>query len=314
LGNLTDARILLVTGKGGVGKTTVCATLGLWLSQRGQRTIIAETSGATQIAPLFGIQTGGYKPVQIRPGLSTVSITPQAAIEDYVVQQVRFRRLYKMVFRNRVMGPFIDAVPGLHDAVQLGKVFDLDRQRNADGTHTWDTIIVDAPATGHGLTMLAAPSAMMELTRSGPMYEGVKLVQDVIGSRARTAIVLVSLPEDLPTSETLQLYSRLGPAKAQLVACVLNQVMAPPLAHREDWAVARQTLSEHPAPAIQEAVGLIDNWYDQLERQKLARARLEENLPVPVLDLPRLPTVDLSTEHLHDLSNDLGASFFGGAE
>ena len=126
--NLLDHRILIVTGKGGVGKTTLCAALGLAASQQGAKTLIVETSGARRIASIFGLRSDGYKTTQLTPRLSTLSITPKEAIEDYIVQQLHFRRLYKLIFENRVMGPFIDAVPGLHDAVQLGKVWDLERQ------------------------------------------------------------------------------------------------------------------------------------------------------------------------------------------
>lgn len=121
---LLDHRILVVTGKGGVGKSTVCAALGLLAARQGKRVVVTETSGAQVLPGLFGVQSRGYEPVRLAPGLDTLSITPLEAIEDYVVQQIKVRRLYEMVFRNRVMGPFIDGVPGLHDAVQLGKVWD----------------------------------------------------------------------------------------------------------------------------------------------------------------------------------------------
>ena len=123
-----DARIVVVTGKGGVGKTTVSAALALAAARKGQRVLLCETNGSNAVARIFRRQTRGYEQIEVANGLWTQSITSAAAIEDYVVQQIKFRKLYKMVFRNRVMGPFLDAVPGLHDLIQLGKFFDLERE------------------------------------------------------------------------------------------------------------------------------------------------------------------------------------------
>ena len=169
--SLLDKRIIIVTGKGGTGKTTIAAALGLWAARSGKKTLICETHGTNRVCPLFGRTSDGYEPVQVHRGLHVLSITSESAIEDYVVQQIKVKKLYKLVFRNRVMGPFMDAVPGLHDAVHLGKVFDLAREVDGDGNNTWDLVIVDAPATGHGLHMFDSPRAMMELTRAGPVYE-----------------------------------------------------------------------------------------------------------------------------------------------
>ena len=211
----TSPRVVLVTGKGGVGKTTVALAIALRYAERGLSTVLVETAGAEQIPEIFGVEGQGYTPTQVAPGLWTLRLTPEEAIEDYVVQQVRFRRLYAMVFKNRVMGPFIDAVPGLHDAVQLGKIFDLHRE-SAGGRPRWDRIVVDAPATGHGLTMLGSARSLMDLTRAGPLHDGVKQVQDVIGDPQRTGVVLVSLPESLPVNETIELGARLGESRALL--------------------------------------------------------------------------------------------------
>lgn len=281
--SLLDKRILMVTGKGGVGKTTVSVAIALAAAARGKRVIIAETSGAEVVPPLFDSLRGGYEPHPVSAGVSTLSITPEAALEDYVVQQIRFRSLFKLVFRNRIVKPFTDAVPGLHDAVQLGKVFDLERASRPGGQPLWDLIVVDAPATGHGLTMLGSAQTMMDLTRAGPMFEGVRQVQEVMADPVRSALVLVSLPESMPTSETLDLYRRLDDQqRAQVGAVVLNSLYPRPLP-QEDWDAARPLLADAP-PAVAEAAAMVDRWQGRVQQQADARAKLA-GIPCPLLEL-----------------------------
>src|SRR5688572_30081635 len=117
--SVLDRRVVLVTGKGGVGKTLVSTLIALRAARAGRRVLLCETSGAERVPSLFGQRGKGYEITEVAPGVDTMSINSEAAIEDYVVMQLRFRRLYRMVFRNRVVGPFVDAVPGLHDLVQL---------------------------------------------------------------------------------------------------------------------------------------------------------------------------------------------------
>lgn len=304
--SLFDHKIIVVTGKGGVGKTTVCAALGLLAAERGLRTLITETSGARILPGIFGTRSRGYLPVALAPRLETLSITPLEAIEDYVIQQIKVRKLYELVFRNRVMSTFVDAVPGLHDAVQLGKVWDCAVQmRGPDGRPRWDLVIVDAPATGHGLTMLQAPRSMMELTRAGPMYRANANVDRDISDPARTRIVLVSLPEEMPVAETLDLHRRLGDRRRQLSFCVLNEVHPRPTITGEEWTQARPALRQPQDPAIDEVVGFVDRWMDRVAFQDDARERLRRGLEIPVVDLPYMVHRDLSPADLESLAHHL---------
>jgi len=296
-------RILLVTGKGGVGKTTVAATLANQAAGRGERTILVETSGARVAPGLFGRPSEGYAPVVMAPRLSAISITPEAAFEDYVLQQIKVRRLYKLVFENRIMSPFVEAVPGLHDALQLGKVMDLERDTHR-GTRVWDRIIVDAPATGHGLTMMGAARAMMDLTRAGPMFEGLRQVHAVLDDPAKTGLVLVALPEEMPVNETLDLWEQLGDSRAQVRLCVLNQVH-PRLCGDQDWAAASAHLQQLASPAVAEAMDLVARTISRSNRQEEAHTRLAAGLTVPVVDLPTLTHGVRSRDDLESLGQAL---------
>ena len=295
---LLDRRVLLVTGKGGVGKTTVAASLAVEAASRGKRVLLAETQGATRIPELFGRRPSGYEVQPLGPDLYTLSITGERAIEDYVVQQVKVRAIYKMVFRNRVMGPFMDGVPGVHDLVQLGKIMDLERERSF-GRPVWDLIVVDAPATGHGLTMLDGPRAMMELTVAGPFHEGARQIHDLFVDPVRTGLVLVTLPEEMPVNETLDLHERLGSYRDQVMGCVLNEVHPRPFEPLDAWERVRPHL-EH----LGEPVELNDRAVHRARNQVRARERLAA-LGCPVLELPLLASRTLRVPELEGLGRRL---------
>ncbi len=286
-----DRRVVLVTGKGGVGKTTVSALLALRAARAGKRVLLCETSGVEQVPGIFGVQGKGYEPVEVAPRLHTLSIRSEAAIEDYVVMQLRFRRLYRMVFRNRVVGPFLDAVPGLHDLIQLGKVFDLERSQVA-GRPEWDLLVVDAPATGHGLTMLASPRAMMELTVTGPFHDNAASVAALFEDPRRTGLVLVSLPEEMPLRETEELYQRLGPSRPLVRALILNELHPSPVPDPAIYLELRPALETGTDPAGAEALALADSGLRRLAHQEHAQRRLSALGP-PVYGLPFLYRRDL---------------------
>lgn len=293
-----DLRVIVVTGKGGVGKTTISAALGAQAAALGLRTIVCETSGANQVCARFGVPFAPYTVTQLQPNLYTLSIQPEAAIEEYLLRVLRFRKLYEMVFKNRVMGPFLDAVPGMHDLIQLGKVFDLERERLPGGIaglgrgrRAWDLIIIDAPATGHGISMLTSPRGMMRLTRGGPLHDNAQDIAALIEDPARTRLLLVSLPEDLPVLETTELYGRLGTFREQVSGVVLNAVQTSDLP--QVYPLLRVQLAAQANPAGIEALGFADAAVQLSETQDRARQALSRLGPA-LIDLPETSLQDSS--------------------
>ena len=162
-------------------------------AHHGQRTFIVEVNGSLQVPFIYNSESKHYPITPLEHNLYSMSLTAELAIEDYIVQQLRSRRLYKLAFQNRFIKPLLNGAPGLHNAVQIGKIFELVCSGD------WDLIIVvDAPATGHGITMLDAARHMMELTQIGPMYEANKEVEAVMTDAKHTAILLVCIPEQAP--------------------------------------------------------------------------------------------------------------------
>ena len=147
---LLDRRLVVVTGKGGVGKSTVSAALAVLAAREGKRVLVCEVNARERIAPLLGAPPAGPQIREARPGLFTLNVTPPEAMREYGIMVLKFRTIYDAVFENRLVQNFIEATPGLSDMVSIGKVYSL--------TEAYDLVIVDAPATGHGLALLEIPA------------------------------------------------------------------------------------------------------------------------------------------------------------
>ena len=280
---IKDQRVVVVTGKGGVGKTTSCVALALAAHRAGRRVLLCETQGAERIPSLFAQKSNGYQFTTLAPRLRCFSITSEAAIEDYLIKLLHFKRIYQMVFRNRIMGPFMDAVPGLHDLVQLGKVMELERTPSSDV----DLYIIDAPATGHALAMLNAPRTLMDLTVRGPFHDNAQLVASLIEDPQKTALVLVATPEELPINETLELYERLGNMRRQVKMMVLNEIQPPPIHSPERLEPLLPYLRAGADSAGQRTLDLAEGLLRRHHLQEQARTRLRA-IPTVHKELPML--------------------------
>lgn len=295
-----DPRIIVVTGKGGVGKTTVSAAIGLNAAAQGKRVLVVEAAGSERVAALFGLKGRSYAPRQCSSNLYTLSITPEEAIEDYVMLRIKVRALYKLVFRNRIMGPFINAVPGLHDLVHLGKIFHLEASQKR-GRSEWDLIVFDAPATGHGLTMLSSPKTMMAMTRSGAFYDNAAIVEQLFSDVKKTQLVLVANSDEMVINETLDLYEQLDEMQSQVKAIVLNECLEESV-KPNTWKKAASHFEDQP-----ELMQLGNRAVRRSVAQKDAEARLSIQTSQPVIQLPFLFDRTLEKSDLETLAFALGS-------
>jgi anion-transporting ArsA/GET3 family ATPase len=210
---LLDRRLIFVTGKGGVGKTTVAHALGLAAARRGLRVIIAEMAPSTD--------TGGIEEVQLAPGLFSIAIDPQAAMDEYL--RVKAGSLGGALAHSRLFGALAMATPGLREMLGIGKIWELAQleRRTRDGA-VYDLVLVDAPATGHGVAVLRTPRVFADTARVGPIASQATRIAATIADRSFTAVVAVSLAEEMPVRETLSLAGSLARDGLELELVVLN--------------------------------------------------------------------------------------------
>lgn len=194
---LLHKKLILVSGKGGVGKTTISAALALQLAQAGKRVLLAEIHAQGQIGTLFEIPALNYEVSEIAPKLFGLNIVPMRAFEEYVLLQIRFHSLYSAVFDNRFVRYFIEAAPGLAELMCIGKVYAM--------VEDYDVIVVDAPATGHGKSLLQIPTIVADAVRVGPLKIHADAIEHLLRDPQRTALAAVTLPEEMPVAETLEL-------------------------------------------------------------------------------------------------------------
>lgn len=221
-----DRRFAYVTGKGGVGKTTVSASLARAQAQRGRRVLLASTE-PDHYRRLFPGGKWGSDPVPFDSQISLVAVTPEAAFEEYGRMLIKPRLARRALFANRYAQSFLAAIPGLAQWAVLGKTWFHCTEQYA-GQPRFDHVILDAPATGHGLQMLGLPRVISEIAPPGPLRRDALLALEMLQDSERTCITVVSLPEELPTNESLQLLTALNDTLSMPAGLVVaNQLTRP---------------------------------------------------------------------------------------
>lgn len=205
-GGLTGAQLIVVTGKGGVGKTTVAAALARLLASRHRGVVLLELDAREPLHRLLDVPPSAGEAVPAGPGLHLLNLRPQAVMEALVRDRLKIAPLARRVIANPVFRHFVDGAPGMKELAVLGH--SLRMVRREVRPHA-DVVIVDAPATGHGVQLLAAPALVAEAIGRGPLGKLAGQVAAFVGDQERTAVVVTALAEEMPVQEALELLAML---------------------------------------------------------------------------------------------------------
>lgn len=311
---LLARRLVIVTGKGGTGKTSVVAALALAGARSGRRVLVAEVGRDEHVPVLFDPDAplSGYEGREVAPGITTMRIDPYAALAEYLSLQIRVRSLVDLVLRNRAFRQLMDASPGWRELITLGKVWHLQQQRRPDGEPLYDLVLVDAPATGHGLTFLDVPRVVVSAVRAGPLRRHAGYVEEMLKDPEHTLLLPVSLAEELPARETEQLVDRVqrevGIAVDRVAVNAVMRAPYPPGA--EDLAERLARLPEDALPdelprpsALAGCVAHLTSRHD-LNRQYVGE--IARSTRLPVVSIPYLPQGVEGPEALAALADALG--------
>jgi len=222
--DLDRRRFLFVTGKGGVGKSTVCAALARSLAARGKRVLVASTGVKERLSSLLGGSPLGTDVREIVPGIFGVRLAAEVAVREYGHLKLKNRALSDAVFENRYVQGFFAGAPGLKEWALLGKAW-YHSTETVDGAPRFDTVLLDAPATGHGLDMLRVPKVLVELAPPGILRTDAERAWRMFQDPETSGVVVVTVPEELPVNETEELVQVLrGELALPIAALVVNAV------------------------------------------------------------------------------------------
>lgn len=295
--SLLDKSLVYVTGKGGVGKTTVAAAIGLASAARGRRTILCEVAHQDRVSRAFarhGVRE--ETEIELEQGLWAITIDPEAALREWLSRQLGGPTV-RLLAHSHAFQYFVAAAPGAKELVTIGKVWELAQTTRWDrhNPRTFDTVVVDAPASGHGLAMLTTPRTFGEIARVGPIRRQAFKIRDMLADPDRTGYVAVALPEEMPVNETLELEDRLhGAVGTGLDAIVVNAVY-PERFSKADAERLRAAAGNGNRPEAAGALRAALTEYERARSQRTHLRRLRREASTPVLTLPFLfePSVGL---------------------
>jgi len=303
---LLDRRLVINTGKGGVGKSVTSAAMALLAARQGRRTLLIQLDAKDRISEYLGARMVDEEIREVEPNLFCVNIIPQEALREYVLLQVKLEAVYKIVFENRFVNAFLKAVPALNDLVMIGKVEYHVRETLSTGEPAWDIIIVDAPPTGHGMFFLSVPTIMAEAARTGPIRDHSLRMARLLADPARCAVNLVSLPEEMPVTEAID----------------ADRMLRESLNITPTYQIINRCSPSGIEPGDEELLGKLTNEYwkgnptsvalksfkDEISLTKRRRehaAFLEDHLETPILHMPDLSTMRFGRDETLELADHL---------
>ncbi len=291
--SMLDRPLVVVTGKGGVGKSTVAAALGLAAARRGLRTIIAEVARRDDVSRTLG-GTGVHE-AELAPNLHHISIDPEQAMEEYLVDQLPSRAVADVLVSSRTFGLLAAATPGLRELLSVGKVWELAQpDRRTPGARPYDLVVLDAPATGHSVGVLGAPRIFADAARVGPIARHGRAIDAMLCDPQRTGVVAVARAEEMAVNEALALEQGLPAAVGLHVGLVIANGLLPDRFAAADVSALRAVPD---APAVRAALLA----HARARAQQSQLARLRRGARAPVVTLPFVSATMLDATRVEPL-------------
>ena len=303
IADLLDKRLAFVMGKGGVGKTTVAYALARVAAARGKRVVVCEIAAQERGTALFGRSPAGYSETRLSKRLWSISIDPERTVREYLELELPIRAMREVLLRSRIFNYLTAATPGLREMLTVGKVCELAlERRKARDARNYDLVIVDAPATGHGVALLRTPTNFRELAGGGPLAGQAGKVEATLLDHDVTGIAIVATGEEMAVNESIALQQALGNDFA------IDRVLANGLYPERFTEAERELLERALAESTDPAGELLEGALAEARRARAQReqiARLRDLAGAAVTELPFLFSSEIGIDELDELAEKL---------
>ncbi|MDX6638802.1 MAG: hypothetical protein QOJ01_2313 [Solirubrobacterales bacterium] len=307
MADLLDKRLVIVTGKGGVGKSTVALAIGMAAAESGKRTIVCEVAAQEGISRRFHHAEVGFHEVEMAENLWAISIDPDESMREYVLLQLKVRAARDLLFRSKVFGYLAAATPGLRELVTIGKIWELAQgKRRVKGGRNYDLVVVDAPATGQGIGFLQTPRTFANVARVGPMASQAETLDAFLTNHRRTGVAIVSLPEEMPVNETAMLEREVSESVGASVDRIYMNGLYPDRFTADEavrLSAAAEEANGETRAALLEALG--ERHRARAQGEQLAR--LAELTEAPITTLPFLFEPEVGVDQVRRLAGGVAA-------
>ena len=306
MSSILDRQMVFVTGKGGVGKSTVAGALGIAAAARGRRTIVCEVGSQDRLARTYGRDSAPGEEIELAEGLWSTSIDPHAALGEWLTSQLGSRVIARPLMNSTTFQYFVAAAPGAREIVTLVKVWELvQSERWRKQARSYELAIVDAPASGHGVGMLMTAKTVADAARVGPIASQANRVRELLEDPRRSGYLAVALAEEMPVTETIELQARLHEELGREIEAVVVNGVYPRRFTKADIDRVVATAGQD-GPLGRAAARAAHFESRRASDQQAQLRRLRKAAEGDVVTLPFLFEAELDRGDLEGLADELG--------
>ncbi len=315
--SLLDKSLLINSGKGGVGKSTLSAALAVLAARKGKRVLLIESDTKPdsfgRLHEIFQVPPMGHQPREIFPNLWGASLVSDQALEDYATSVIKVRAIVKAVFNTEFIRMAYVAAPGVKELLLMLAIYLLSEERDRRGRRKYDLIVYDAPPTGHGLFFLTMPQTLIDVVKVGPLIPVARNVNNFLMDPKRTRLNLVTIAQEMPVIETMEFIDSIRTTMDVGIGCVFMNGLhsravpdadEPQAAKLRDYAKAG-TAVDSPETKILKAITECETQSNQRYQIETGHAAKLKPEGIPVVNVPFIYAERFDKTTIHEVARCL---------